>query len=104
MAGNQVDQNWTTFSVKCCNPFSEPNHHKSIKNLRNVVDWMCSLNLGIKMGMKICGKCRKKMYIENKTEPDQPHEYDLPGTSTDILFTDQSALVDFFKQIIGIAW
>lgn len=103
MAGNQVDQNWTTFSVKCCNPFSEPNHRKSIKNLRNVVDWMCSLNLGIKMGMKICDKCRKKMnIIENKTEPDQPHEYDLPGTSTDILFTDQSASVDFLNKSLEL--
>lgn len=52
--------------------------------------------------MKICGKCRKKMYIENKTEPDQPHEYDLPGTSTDILFTDQSASVDFLNKSLEL--
>lgn len=57
------------FTNRCCNPFREEKHNTSSLGLRNVSKWMCLLDeFEIKNWMKVCDKCRKKLYKNSKNK------------------------------------
>ena len=45
----------------CCNPFNKPGHNSMKKNLRSVLPWMIEAIQSVKVGDKICDKCRKEL-------------------------------------------
>ena len=96
MEEREEKKNWSAYAVKCCNPFKEEKHTTDKKYIRNVTEWMCSLNLNIEMGMKICDKCRKK--LSREYEIAKLVDGNAPDTSQndDISFTDPKASIDFF--------
>lgn len=102
MADNQNIKNWPVFSVKCCNPFNEEKHPKSCKNTRNVTEWMCLLNLDIKMGMKICDRCRKKLSSEYKKQFDQTDQDVFPSTSKDDTFIDSETSINYLNKSLEL--
>lgn len=93
-------KNWAVISARCCNPFKVEQHKKiSAKLLRNVIDWMCDLDLGIISGMKICDACRKKMYDKYKTDDEV-----LPCSSEnlDYSFTDQQTSLEYLNKSLEL--
>lgn len=93
-------KNWAVISAICCNPFKEQNHQKCTKTLlRSVTDWMCSIGLGISSGMKICDKCRKKIYEVNKTDGEV-----LPcsSKSQDDSFTDPQSSIEYLNKSLEL--
>lgn len=92
-------KNWAVISARCCNPFKEQNHQKCTKTLRNVTDWMCCLDLEISSGMKICDKCRKKIYEIYKAD-----EEVLPcsSQSLDDSFTDSQSSIDYLNKSLEL--
>lgn len=103
MENKEKKENWSIYKVRCCNPFGEENHPKSVKNLRNVSEWMCSLNLGIERGMKICDKCRKKISNEKPIQEITEVENN-PGTSSqdETVFTDPETAVDYLNKSLEL--
>lgn len=94
-------KNWAVISTKCCNPFKAEKHKKIYaKSLRNVTDWMCTLDLGIISGMKICDACRKKIYETYKTGDEV-----LPTTESSNLdesFTDPQSSLDYLNKSLEL--
>jgi transposase len=92
-------KNWAVISSRCCNPFKEQTHQKCTKGLRNVTEWMCSLDLDLNSGMKICDKCRKKIYEIYKAD-----EEVLPcsSQSLDDSFTDTHSSIDYLNKSLEL--
>lgn len=97
------DKQWQLYSTKCCNPFLEDHKTDIVKNLRNVATWMCSLeNFEIKSGMKICSKCRKKLY-KLKPKETSLEEYEMAGPSNEVEpdFTDKDTSLEMLNKSLS---
>lgn len=92
-------KNWAVISARCCNPFKVEQHKKlSAKSLRNVTDWMCSLDLGIISGMKICDACRKKIHDKYKTDEVLP----CSSENLDDSFTDPQSSLQYLNKSLEL--
>lgn len=105
MEDKQEKKNWCIYNVKCCNPYKELKHPKTQKkNIRNVTESMCSINADITMGMKICDKCRIKVYSEFKIK--EQVDSNVAGTSqddnVDETFTDPGASIDYLNKSLEL--
>jgi len=97
------NKQWPLYSTKCCNPFSEE-HTSGIKCLRNVSTWMCSLeSFEIKSGMKICSKCRTKLYQFKPKETSFEELYEMAGPSNeeDPEFIDKDSSLEMLNRSLS---
>lgn len=104
MADSQIRPSCTVYATDfyciCCSPFKHEKHSKINKDTKNVTEWMCSLNLGIEIGMKICNICRKELYKEYQRN--QADEDSIPSSSRDSSFIDTEASVEYLNKSLEL--
>ena len=82
-----------TFGTKkCCNPFNNPHHPASKKNLRPVLNWMCEKLPGLSLKQKVCDQCRKKLSTYQKESGSSSENDDVVEPTPALHIADEDSL------------